>query len=78
MSYMCKLRIKSKQTSCKEVRLDVVWGKCVRMANPNPTRLFLMVLITRETLYYKWVIVELTHKSLIKDIRFKVIQSHGS
>ena len=29
MSYMCTLRIKSKQTSCKEVRLDVVWGKCV-------------------------------------------------
>ena len=28
MSYMCTLRIKSKQTSCKEVRLDVVWGKC--------------------------------------------------
>ena len=26
---MCTLRIKSKQTSCKEVRLDVVWRKCV-------------------------------------------------
>ena len=28
MSCTCTLRIKSKQTSCKEVRLDVVWGKC--------------------------------------------------
>ena len=33
MSYMCTLRIKSKQTSCKEVRLDVVWGKCVYQLN---------------------------------------------
>ena len=28
MSYMCTLRIKSKQTSYRKVRLDVVWGKC--------------------------------------------------
>ena len=28
MSYMCTLRIKSKQTSYRKVRLDMVWGKC--------------------------------------------------
>ena len=28
MSYMCTLRIKSKQTSYRKERLDVVWGKC--------------------------------------------------
>ena len=31
MSYMCTSRIKSKQTSYRKVRLDVIWGKCVRM-----------------------------------------------
>ena len=31
MSYMCTLRIKSKQTSYRKVRLDVFWGKCVRV-----------------------------------------------
>ena len=30
MSYMCTLRIKSKQTSYRKVRLDVVWGKCAQ------------------------------------------------
>ena len=30
MSYMCTLRIKSKQTSYRKVRLDVFWGKCAR------------------------------------------------
>ena len=31
MSYMCTLRIKSKQTSYRKVRLDVIWGKCAHV-----------------------------------------------
>ena len=34
MSYMCTLRIKSKQKSYRKVRLDMVWGKCGHLVAP--------------------------------------------
>ena len=33
---MCTSRIKSKQTSCRKVRLDVFWGKCGLNGNISP------------------------------------------